>query len=163
MIYLFSYRIPRIALADAPFLKGEYITDNHFTEHQHGMFISPLHRRSTLHIKSKTQVDKQHIHCIWAFCRTCKAKIKSVNRIKVLYKLHLTSPSLFFTHLTSWNEVQIVSKLIPCNTHRYWRMVTQSHTNLSFNYHGKTRFFLYICIFYLLFFVVVYFTRFYLD
>ena len=47
LIKLFSYRIPRISPADASFLEGKYITDNHFPEHQHVVFIGPLHRRST--------------------------------------------------------------------------------------------------------------------
>ena len=47
LIKRLSYRIPYISPADPSFLIEKYTTDNHFPEHQHIVFIGPLHRRST--------------------------------------------------------------------------------------------------------------------
>ena len=43
----FQLSNPTHSPADASFLEGKYIADNHFSEHQHVVLVGPLHRRST--------------------------------------------------------------------------------------------------------------------
>ena len=56
----FQLSSPTHSPADASFLEGKYIADNHSSEHHHVVLVGPLHRRS-LYIKNKTGMMKQNL------------------------------------------------------------------------------------------------------